>query len=42
MVNPVFTKTGQRHEVLIPVFPTASSSAVRALWKPTAANLLEL
>jgi hypothetical protein len=42
LVNPVFTNTGQRHEVLMPVFPKASNSAVRRRWKPTAANLLEL
>lgn len=28
LVKPVFTNTGQRQEVLIPVFPKVSSSAV--------------
>lgn len=42
LTNPVFIKTGQRHVVFIPSFPRADSSSVRALWNPTAANLLEL
>lgn len=41
-MKPVFMKLGQRHVVLTPGFPKAASSAVRALWNPTAANLLEL
>lgn len=42
LMKPVFMKLGQRHEVLTPDLPRAASSSVRALWKPTAANLLEL
>lgn len=26
LIKPVFTKTGQRHEVLMPSFPNAESS----------------
>jgi len=42
LTNPVFIKTGQRHVVFIPSFPREDSSSVRALWNPTAANLLAL
>lgn len=42
LTKPVLIKIGQRHVVFIPSFPNADSSCVRALWNPTAANLLEL
>ena len=41
LMKPVFMKLGQRHDVRTPVRPKAASSSVKALWKPTAANLLE-
>lgn len=42
LMKPVFMKLGQRHDVLTPVLFKAASSSVKALWNPTAANLLEL
>lgn len=42
LMKPVFMKLGQRHVVLTPVLFKAASSSVKALWNPTAANLLEL